>query len=141
MSKSRLPMWLGLGAVGAGGWYLYRAGGDPKKATQKFEDDASRTAHKIRGDMSGKPAAELGEEVGKRMGSKDEAVDTARDKAKQINKTAADYTKEGVERMEKVRQDAARDVNAKIDQIDETVEKKASEAKSGISSWFGGGKK
>lgn len=41
MSKSRLPMYLGLGAAGAGGWYLYRAGGDPKKATQKFEGESS----------------------------------------------------------------------------------------------------
>lgn len=37
MSKSRLPLWLGLGVAGAGGYYLYSAGGDPKSATKHFE--------------------------------------------------------------------------------------------------------
>jgi hypothetical protein len=32
MSKSRMPVYLGLAAAGAGGYYLYSAGGDPKKA-------------------------------------------------------------------------------------------------------------
>lgn len=35
--KSRMPLWLGLAALGAGGYYLYSAGGDPKRATRKFE--------------------------------------------------------------------------------------------------------
>ena len=68
-------------------------------------------------------------------------ADNARDKAERVQKSAADYTKEGVDRLEKIRHDTARDVNAKIDELDQSVEKKASEAKSGISSWFGGGKK
>ena len=37
MSKSRLPLYLGLGVAAAGGYYLYAAGGDPKKATKKLE--------------------------------------------------------------------------------------------------------
>ena len=36
--------------------------------------------------------------------------------------------------------EARKDSRQKIDSIDKTVEKKTSEAKSGISSWFGGSK-
>jgi hypothetical protein len=31
-AKSRVPLYLGLAAAGAGGYYLYMAGGDPKQA-------------------------------------------------------------------------------------------------------------
>lgn len=37
MSKSRLPLVLGLGAAGGVGYYLYSAGGNPKAAENKFE--------------------------------------------------------------------------------------------------------
>lgn len=39
MSKSKTPMYLGLAAVGAGGFYLYRAGGDPKSATKDMKSE------------------------------------------------------------------------------------------------------
>jgi hypothetical protein len=35
MSKSRVPLYLGLTAAGAGGYYLYKSGGDPKKAKDR----------------------------------------------------------------------------------------------------------
>lgn len=37
MSRSRLPLYLGLGVAGVGGYYLYSAGGDPKVAQKKAE--------------------------------------------------------------------------------------------------------
>ena len=39
---------------------------------------------------------------------------------------------------EQYRRDAAKELNKGVDKFDKTVEKKTSEAKSGISSWFGG---
>ena len=36
-SKSRIPLFLGLTVAGAGGYYLYAAGGDPKVAQKKVE--------------------------------------------------------------------------------------------------------
>ena len=36
--------------------------------------------------------------------------------------------------------DARKESKQTIDSLDKTVERKASEAKSGVSSWFGGGK-
>lgn len=37
MSKSRMPLYLGLTAAGAGGYYLYRAGGDVKGAQKEMK--------------------------------------------------------------------------------------------------------
>lgn len=41
MSKSRLPVFLGLGAAGGVGYYLYNAGGNAKVAENKFESASS----------------------------------------------------------------------------------------------------
>jgi hypothetical protein len=35
MSKSRLPLYLGLGVAGAGGYYLYNSGGDANAAAKR----------------------------------------------------------------------------------------------------------
>lgn len=67
-------------------------------------------------------------------------AETARAKAEKLEKSTADYAKDGVDKLEKVGRDTARDVNAKIDSVDESVEKKAEEAKGGVSGWFGGKK-
>jgi high-affinity Fe2+/Pb2+ permease len=37
MSKNRTGLYLGLAAAGAGGYYLYRAGGDVKGAKQEMK--------------------------------------------------------------------------------------------------------
>ena len=37
MSKSRTPLYLGLAAAGAGGYYLYRSGGDVQGAKQEIK--------------------------------------------------------------------------------------------------------
>lgn len=34
---SRLPLYLGVGVASAGGYYLYRAGGSPRKAELELE--------------------------------------------------------------------------------------------------------
>lgn len=47
----------------------------------------------------------------------------------------AEYYKKDLETKA---EQAKRDTLKKIDQFDATVEKKAAEAKSGLSSWFGG---
>ncbi|KAJ5386102.1 hypothetical protein N7509_008643 [Penicillium cosmopolitanum] len=39
MSKNRTGLYLGLAAAGAGGYYLYRAGGDINNARSKFKLD------------------------------------------------------------------------------------------------------
>ncbi|KAL2375200.1 hypothetical protein BDBG_02475 [Blastomyces gilchristii SLH14081] len=126
MSKSRMPMYLGLAAAGAGGYYLYRTGGDPKRATRQLENDASRAGSKIRDESNKALGHGSAEQIGARIDEADEKATT--------------FAKEEAERLGKARQDVAKDVNAKIDSFDKTVEQKAAEAKSGVSSWFGGKK-
>jgi len=139
MSKSRLPLYLGLGAAAAGGYYLYAAGGDPKKATQKLEDDASLAASKLRSNASG--AKQEGNEKSERAGEKfDEAVDNVRDKGRGAGQRATQLVKDEADKLDRARHGAAKDFNEKLDNFDAAVEKKTSEAKSGISSWFGGKK-
>lgn len=57
-----------------------------------------------------------------------------------MEQKASKYTKEGAEKLDQLRQDSAKGVNKSLDELDKKVEEKTSEAKSGISSWFGGGK-
>lgn len=38
-TKSRVPLYLGLAAAGAGGYYLYGAGGDPKQAKDQAKGE------------------------------------------------------------------------------------------------------
>jgi vacuolar-type H+-ATPase subunit H len=54
-------------------------------------------------------------------------VDDARGKFSEAQAKARDY-----------KERTGKEMNQAIDKFDNTVEKKASEAKSGISSWFGG---
>ena len=44
-------------------------------------------------------------------------------------------------KAEQFRKDAAKELNKEVDKFDKTVEKKTSEAKSGISSWLGANKR
>jgi len=128
--KSQLPLMLGLAAAGGVGYYLYSAGGSPKAAEKKLEADMAKASAKIKGELPGrgKEAQKTGEAWASEAGAK---IDSATDKAR------AELAKaEG--KMEAYGKDAKRDTMQKIDAFDKTVEKKASEAKSGISSWFGG---
>lgn len=47
---------------------------------------------------------------------------------------------DGSKQFDQARKDTARELKETADTFDQTVEKKAAEAKSGISSWFGFGK-
>ncbi|KAG5952965.1 hypothetical protein E4U53_007355 [Claviceps sorghi] len=133
MSKSRLPLVLGLGAAGGVGYYLYRAGGSPRGAENKFESDVHRASAKVKGTMPGsKPGAEkdlkdLGAEAGAKI---DKVWAEADKKAGTIKSQTEAYVK-----------DAKSEAIRAVDKFDHTVEDGAAKAKSGISSWFGGGSK
>ncbi|KAI5922735.1 hypothetical protein F4810DRAFT_672487 [Camillea tinctor] len=128
-SKSRLPLVLGVTAVGGIGFYLYSAGGDPKLAQKQAEGDAHR--FKGRFEDRGQQAVTDAEKLGAQAGAKfDNAV--ARSQA-ELQKAQADIEARG-----KTAKDAALN---KINELDKKVEDEASKAKSGISSWFGGGSK
>lgn len=47
MSKSRVPLALGLAGAGGIGYYLFNAGGNPKAAEKKFEGQSTLTRHPL----------------------------------------------------------------------------------------------
>ncbi|KAJ5891078.1 uncharacterized protein N7473_007306 [Penicillium subrubescens] len=152
MSKNRTGLYLGLAVAGAGGYYLYRAGGDVKGAKQEMKIDADKAREKL---PRGKNAEKFGESVGKEAGSNiDEAIDNARSKAKLDERIPAlidngkqqledgrKHLEDGKKQLDGFRKEARDQFNATVDKVDRTVEEKAAEAKGTVSGWFGGGKK
>ena len=125
--------------------------------------DSSKVTAKIKGELPGrgKEAEKRGEAFASQAGKTlDDTVippssqmrtsliltDTsqvaeAKAKAAEAEKAAEQYSKDGKAKFEKYSKEAKAELNATIDQFDKTVEQKTAEAKSGISSWFGFGKK
>ena len=50
---------------------------------------------------------------------------------------ASQLTSDGSNKFDQVRKDTGKQLSGAVDTFDKTVEKKAADAKSGISSWFG----
>jgi len=137
MSKNRTPIYLGLGLAGAGGYYLYKAGGDPKNAKNQLKHDAEKAKQKI---PRGPEAEKIGEKVGAEANAHiDEAVSNARDKAR-ADERIGQYAQDGINKIDQVRHDTARNLGTTVDKLDRKVEQKAAEAKGSLSSWFGGSK-
>ncbi|CAL3971311.1 hypothetical protein PZA11_007831 [Diplocarpon coronariae] len=124
--KSRAPLFIGLAAAGGVGYYLYNAGGNPKVAEKQAEADLSRASAKIKSEIPGRTqeAQKEGEKWASQAGAKvDSAVATSKAELAKAEGKFDQYRKEA---------------GAKIDAADKKIENKAAEAKSGISSWFGG---
>ncbi|KAJ5835164.1 hypothetical protein N7447_001190 [Penicillium robsamsonii] len=134
MSKSRVPMFLGLAAAGAGGYYLYSAGGSPSAAKHQMKIDAEKAREKLPGKDN---AEKYGKDFGKEAGANvDDAIAKARAEVQ-----------EGKDKLEELRGEAKskfnasrEKVNSSVDQIDRDVEQKAAEAKGAVSGWLGGKK-
>ncbi|KAJ5103701.1 hypothetical protein N7532_004230 [Penicillium argentinense] len=133
MSKNRTGLYLGLAAAGAGGYYLYRAGGDVRGAKKEMKFDAEKAREKL---PMGKDAEQKGAEVGKEAGAQvDEAINNARSKFK-LDERIPEAAQDGKEKLDGFRQDARDKINSTVDQVDRTVEQKAGEAKGTVSGWF-----
>ncbi|KAL1995056.1 hypothetical protein VTN49DRAFT_1243 [Thermomyces lanuginosus] len=132
-------MYLGLAAAGAGGFYLYRAGGDPQKAKDKMQKDVEEARRKLpKGDEARAAGEKVGEEASDYI---DQIVKSAQDKARNGSPgTIEEYTKDSINKIDQVRQDTAKKLGVTVDKLDRKVEDKAAEAKSTVSSWFGGSK-
>ncbi|CZT01730.1 uncharacterized protein RAG0_09209 [Rhynchosporium agropyri] len=128
--KSKAPLYITLAAAGGVGYYLYQAGGSPKVAEKQMEADLSRASAKIKSEVPGraKEAQKEGEKWASEAGQK---LDNA------VEKSKAELAKaEG--KFDQYRKEASAETMKKIDAADRKIENKAAEAKSGISSWFGG---
>ncbi|PBP19391.1 calcofluor white hypersensitive protein [Diplocarpon rosae] len=124
--KSRAPLFIGLAAAGGVGYYLYNAGGNPKVAEKQVEADLSRASAKVKSEIPGRTqeAQKEAEKWASQAGAKvDSAVATSKAELAKAEGKFDQYRKEA---------------GAKIDAADKKIENKAAEAKSGISSWFGG---
>ncbi|KAK3328501.1 hypothetical protein B0T19DRAFT_442392 [Cercophora scortea] len=132
-SKSRAPLVLGAGALGAIGYYLYSSGGDPNLAKKQVERDSHRAADSIKSQLpttsaSSTNAKKEGQEVGKEIGAKfDNAVSSTEKELAKIKNDTEAYAKQ-----------ARTDTLKKIDEIDRKVEEGAAKSKGYFSSWFGG---
>ncbi|CAG8068643.1 unnamed protein product [Penicillium salamii] len=133
-----MPLMLGFAAAGAGGYYLYSAGGDPEAAKNKMKIDAEKAREKL---PSTDSAEKYGKDLGKEAGSTvDDAVARARAEGKKI----PEFAQEGKDKLDGLRGDAKDrlsagldKLNSGVDQVDRDVEKKAAEAKGAVSGWFG----
>ncbi|KAF1354751.1 hypothetical protein BDV97DRAFT_365988 [Delphinella strobiligena] len=145
-ARSRLPLIATLALGGAGGYYLYNAGGRPKVAEKQFEHDAARLSSKVRSEFPGKEkevkteaklygeqAKQYGEQIGDKV---DETLASAKAKSKEYETQLQAKTAEAEKALEKYRKDAGKELNAAVDKFDKTVEDGVSKTKSGISSWF-----
>lgn len=120
---------VGLVAAGGVGYYLYTAGGDPKVAQKNFQADAAEAQAKVRSEIPGKEKEyeKKGEAMAVRAGQKlDKTVDEARVKLSEAQTQAREY-----------KDQTGKEMKEAVNNFDKTVERKTSEAKSGISSWFG----
>ncbi|KAI9833585.1 MAG: hypothetical protein M1819_003538 [Sarea resinae] len=139
--KSRIPLVLGLTVAGAGGYYLYSAGGSPKVAQKEIEHDAARVSAKVKSELPGreKEAKKQGEEWGEKAGAKfDSALGTAKGKLNDADASLEASRKNAADKLEAYRKETGKDLQQGIDTFDKKVEDGASKAKSGVSSWFGG---
>ncbi|KAJ6020701.1 hypothetical protein N7540_006205 [Penicillium herquei] len=144
MSQSRIGVYLGLAAAGAGGYYLYRAGGDVKGAKQEMKIDADKAREKLpRGESAEAAGANAGKEAGAVV---DEAINNARSKFK-LDERIPEWKENGKEKLEEgkkqfddLRQETRDKISSEIDKVDRSVEQKTAEAKGTVSGWFGGKK-
>ncbi|KAI9872935.1 MAG: hypothetical protein M1823_008042, partial [Watsoniomyces obsoletus] len=129
MSRRGLTV-VGLADAGGVGYYLYNAGGDPKVAKKNVEADAAKAERKLKNEAPGREAEakKKGEELATRAGNHfDRAVADGNRALKDAETKAAEYADK-----------TGKELKQSIDKFDKTVERKTSEAKGGISSWFGG---
>ncbi|KAL7267707.1 hypothetical protein RUND412_009691 [Rhizina undulata] len=130
--KNRMAYYAAAAVLGVGGYYLYTSGGDPNAAKKAIENDATRASAEARDQLSGsgnKFQNSAQETLGRVGGTIDSTV---QDGKARIN--------ESEQKLREAKDQTGGAVMSKIDEADRKIETEASKAKSGLFSWFGGGK-
>ncbi|KAJ5601836.1 hypothetical protein N7510_011370 [Penicillium lagena] len=136
MSKNRTGLYLGLAVAGAGGYYLYRSGGDVEGAKKEMKYDVNKARDKV---PSGESAEKTGKNIGKETGA---ALDNAINKTRTtLDERIPEKTQEGINKAEELRKEARQKFHEGVDKMDRTVEQKAAETKGTVSGWFSSGNK
>ncbi|KAL9107032.1 MAG: hypothetical protein Q9187_008481 [Circinaria calcarea] len=145
-ARSRLPLYLGLGAAGAGGYYLYTAGGSPRVASKEFQHDVAKVLP-----GSQKETQKQGEEWAAKAGVKlDSVVEEAKHnineadavisaKVSEAEAKAIQLKNESIAKLKEAKADTQKELHDTVATFDKTVERKTVEAKKGIASWLGFG--
>ncbi|KAI5291080.1 hypothetical protein KEM54_006394, partial [Ascosphaera aggregata] len=113
-SRNGFATILGLTGIAVGGFYLYDRG---RIDGQRQADRYGVAGH------AGSKLDEKAEQLDKRLRSK--------------GSTISQYTREELDAMNRKKDEASRSINERIEGVDRKFEKKASEAKNGMLSWFG----
>ncbi|BDD56790.1 hypothetical protein MAP00_002211 [Monascus purpureus] len=127
--SNRTLLYAGLAAAGAGGYYLYRAGGSPQAAKENIKEDARKAREAV---PRGSNAAHAGEVAGEGVSNIDEAVNNARSQGKP-DEIIPEATERGRSRIDQAR----RDMETSVNRFDRKVEDKTGEAKGKLSGLFG----
>ncbi|KAK5017344.1 hypothetical protein LTR39_001597, partial [Cryomyces antarcticus] len=67
-------------------------------------------------------------------------IATVKDTTSKVDAKLEAYRNSAEMKIEEYKREAEKDLHNAVDTFDKTVEEKAAKAKSGLSSWFGGGK-
>ncbi|KAF2861360.1 hypothetical protein K470DRAFT_299297 [Piedraia hortae CBS 480.64] len=143
MSSARFWQVTGLAAAGGVGYYLYQSGGSAKGAEKRAEADAAKLSREVKGHLpgAGKEAQKQGEVFAADAGRKlDDVVASAKDGVSNIDRKLEQYRREAEKNIDGKMKEAQDKANSAIDQFDKRVTDGARQAKSGVSSWFGGSK-
>lgn len=138
-----MPLYLGLAAAGAVGYYLYQSNGQPKVALEQAELDAKKAVAygQNQADRGRKSAEQLGQEAGAQFDKAGKRIDGAYDRAVDDAKTRVDQARSRFEQekdvLDKKLANAGTQIQSGIDKADAKVEEAAGKTKKGVSSWFG----
>ncbi|KAL4979334.1 hypothetical protein BDW66DRAFT_148460 [Aspergillus desertorum] len=122
--KSRAGLYVGLGALGAGFYYIYRAGGNPKVAKEEMKYDINKARARA-------PGTETGERAGERAGL--ETNLNIEEAANNPTTKNSDLASQAQRKWDDLSQASKEEAN----KLSHDVEAKASQAKSTVSGWFG----
>ncbi|KAL4873370.1 hypothetical protein BDV12DRAFT_159867 [Aspergillus spectabilis] len=133
--KSRTGLYLGLGALGAGAYYFYRAGGNPKLAKEEVKYDVYKARANAPTPASGERAGERTgletnlnlDEAGTNPASRDPTL------ASQAQRKLDDLSAVGNKKVDEFSQAG----KVQAIKLRDEAEEKAAEAKSTVSGWFG----
>ncbi|KAL4958200.1 hypothetical protein BDW69DRAFT_154436 [Aspergillus filifer] len=142
---SRKGIYAALGLIGVGGYYIFRAGGDPKTAGDEIRHDVAVARSKAHGSTA------AGERAGEKAGLEtnlhiDEAAYNPRtnpDLATQAQRKFDELSASGKDQADRLRAEAeakAKKVKGEASRLGSEAEEKAADAKSTLSGWFGGKK-
>ncbi|EON68556.1 hypothetical protein W97_07814 [Coniosporium apollinis CBS 100218] len=137
MSSNRGLVIGGTAVAGGIGYYLYRAGGNPKVA----EREAERDVTKLRGGAAGtkdEAKAEFklhAEEVGQKL---DSALEKAKAETHKLDAKLENYRATAEKKIDEYTKEAGKELHTAVDTFDKKVTETAAKSKGYFSSWFGG---